>query len=94
MLCLAIHVYENSSPTPTPTIRIPLKVASTVVACLPTSLKRTIAAKAIDLDELVRAAQERIEPGVLVEIEDEEDRVVIAIERLGKSQGETLPQRS
>ena len=80
MLCLAIHVYESSRTAPSPAIRIPLGALSIVSSCIPGSVKDKLAEKGVDLDHIISAAENSIEPGILLEIEDENDRLVIAIE--------------
>lgn len=82
MLCLAIHVYEGGNPKPAPSIRIPLAVVATIAKLVPHSVIAKLDAKGIELAQVVQEASTRLEPGVLIDVTNNDDRVLIAIEHL------------
>lgn len=89
MLCLAVHVYQAGSMTPDPSVRVPASMIRTVSRFLPGSLKAKLIAEGVDLDRLVADAEARAEPGVLMEVESGETKIVIAIEL--KAEAPTRP---
>jgi hypothetical protein len=82
MADLKIRVYKNGEPDPDTTITIPggiLKVASKLI---PKPAADALQEKGIDLDEIIRLAENPDAHGTLVVIDEHKknERVVIALE--------------
>lgn len=82
MLCLAIHVYKHGSERPTSSVRVPLAVVSTLAKLIPAAVFTKLQRKGVDLEHVVQTASTRLEPGLLMDITDKDDRVVITLEHM------------
>ena len=83
MLCLAIYVYEDASQQPAQSIRIPLAVITTIAKFIPASIAGKLQQRGIDVKQIVHEAGAKLEPGIIMEVCDDGDRVVIVVEHMG-----------
>jgi hypothetical protein len=82
MADLKIRVFRGGGEVPKTTITVPggvLKVASKLI---PGQAARALQEKGIDLDEVIRLAENPDARGILLEVEEHEknERIVIALE--------------
>ncbi len=82
MLCLAIHIYEGGRTEPSPSVRVPLAAVAALARLIPAPVAGRLKARGVDVERVADDAAAKLEPGVLMDIVDEGDRVVIAIERM------------
>jgi hypothetical protein len=90
MLCLAIHIYENGNLQPTPSIRVPLAALATIAKFIPHKVTGNLKERGIDIEQIVHDAATTSEPGVLMDLTDDDDRIVIAIETMQASKLQQL----
>lgn len=79
---LVIRTYAGTSGTPKETISVPLSLVIRAADLVPASVRETLAAEGISVDEIVRLVQKENLRGPIARIDDAKrgERVEIAIE--------------
>jgi len=82
MTDLKIRIYASDASTPKTTVTIPGAVMKIASRLIPKKAQASLQEKGIDLNEIVRLADNPEARGTLVEIEDHEknEKIVIALE--------------
>lgn len=76
---LAVYMYEGRGDRDPVTVRVPLSWISMLAGLLPHMVVQQLEARDVDIDGLIEQAGTAA-PGILCEIEDGADRIVIAVE--------------
>ena len=77
-LFLRIHIWEDGEKKVK--INLPLALARAAVGSIPVQAHQHLHAQGIDIDRLLHGITENLEPGSLVEIQDDGDRVEVVLE--------------
>ena len=75
-----IKIYNSGKPKPEQTITIPLAKLKTGAQLLPAKAKELLQREDIDITRVSDLAAKSISKGILIEIENETNRIVMAVE--------------
>jgi NOL1/NOP2/fmu family ribosome biogenesis protein len=77
---LKINIFKGDATEPETSIKIPINPLKAVKALMPDKVRKKMAEKGIDLEEIHKKIVNAEISGKILEIQDKEDHIIISVE--------------